>query len=641
MKQRKTISVWVLTGLGFILIIFALLAGLLGFDPNNGWGPKRVYILTAGFMVIAMGLFFGMYLKNESSIKKRHGGLSRILIIPVAYLIISIAFLSPLASDRLVPGEWDFRYHISNIVQARKALEEGQFPIRIAPDMNLGYRYPLFQFYSPLPYTVAGFMFKYYTPDNAFLVYRVMVLLAMIISGVYIFRISYHFTKSIRASFLSGIIYITAPYFIINIHARSAWTEVIAQGILPVVLFYTLKIHSTQKQKYFLAASFSWFVLFTTHLITFVYSVLFIGLFILLISFPLRIKYRSLILALMPILVACLLGCTYLGPILTTPVQIKSFSSPFPANWLTSLFTLLSPISIAPEPQPGSLSESSPGLHTAIGWPILLAVAYVLYLIVSRNKNWIRSHEKNIPLALCGIFVLAFFVTWSPFDFWKYLPSSLYITQVTYRFATHTMWSGAILSALAIAHLFSGKTISDLHIIIGIILIALCDASWLNIQNLPPITVVSAMNSQLYQSDYRYQITKDELPDQPFYNVKNDCRQVHTVTVCDISLKSQKAELIQFPVYYYPKMLDIKINGKNADYPPTFPRDGDDILLGLWMESGTYHIEIQFTGLESANGTSIIAWSFFILWVLFLSIRKGMKVITRSGKLRLSGGKKK
>lgn len=611
-----------------LIIIFALFANHFGFDPNNGWGPRRIFTLTFGLIIFLTSIFLRskFFINAFSKNFKTRNHLVRLAFIPISYAIIAIAFLSPLASGRLVPGEYDFGVHINHIVDARLALDEGQFPIRIAPNMNRGYRYPLFQFYSPFPYTFAGLIYKFYTPDNAFLAYRFMVFLALFISGIYICRISYHLSGSLRPSFLSGIIYMTAPYFIINIHARSAWTEVIAQGILPMVLFYTLKLHSTKKQEFIIAASLSWFVLCTTHLITFVYTAFFIGIFIVLISIPLKKNFRPLILSFSPILIACLLAWYFLEPVIFVPVWIKSFTNPFGSNWLTPIFTLLSPVSIPPEPQPGVLSQHSPGLHTAVGWIILLGVAYTLFIIFMKDDKWEQTRGKKIVLTLFGIFILAFFMTWSPIDFWKYLPQPLYITQFTYRIATHTMWSGAILSSFAIHYLFNTKKLSDLSIILGILIIVMSNASWLNIQNIPPITVVSAMQSPVGQNAYQYQLNSaypPQIPDQTVDNIKDNCHQEQKLTVCNINATNKKSELVQFPVYYYPDMLEVLINGKISEYFPTRQEDTNDPLLGVNIEPGDNQVSIQFTGLKSANVISIITWTVMISWILLLLLLRG------------------
>ena len=110
-----------------------------------------------------------------------------------------------------------------------------------------------------------------------------------------------------------------------------------------------------------------------------VYAVIFIMLLVLGISMPLKGNARRVCAAAAPVAIGWGLACYYLWPALTTPLRTGSFANPYSTNWLTPLFTLLSPVSIAPEPQPGRLSQHSPGLHTSVGWVILIGVGYVAY----------------------------------------------------------------------------------------------------------------------------------------------------------------------------------------------------------------------------------------------------------------------
>jgi hypothetical protein len=53
------------------------------------------------------------------------------------YLFLTLAVLSPLAPrDMPDSGSHDLANHVSGIVEARNALAEGQFPVRVAPNQN-------------------------------------------------------------------------------------------------------------------------------------------------------------------------------------------------------------------------------------------------------------------------------------------------------------------------------------------------------------------------------------------------------------------------------------------------------------------------------------------------------------------------
>src|SRR3712207_4005526 len=85
----------------------------------------------------------------------------RSLLVPLLYGVIAVGLLAPSASNEVIPSAADIPPHIGTIVQARMALEEGQFPIRVASWQHHGWRYPVWQFYSPLPYTITALLYAW------------------------------------------------------------------------------------------------------------------------------------------------------------------------------------------------------------------------------------------------------------------------------------------------------------------------------------------------------------------------------------------------------------------------------------------------------------------------------------------------
>src|SRR5205809_7081136 len=79
------------------------------------------------------------------------------------YTLLAVAMMAPLAPPGLpLTGADDIANHVGGIVEARNALLEGQFPIRVAPHQNNHERYALFQFYGNLQYTVGGLLYFAY-----------------------------------------------------------------------------------------------------------------------------------------------------------------------------------------------------------------------------------------------------------------------------------------------------------------------------------------------------------------------------------------------------------------------------------------------------------------------------------------------
>lgn len=100
-----------------------------------------------------------MYLRKEIVVKWMSYDLKQPLLLFLFYSFVAVGLLAPIAANDTIPGLADYVNHLAGIIEAKFALAEGQFPLRIAPFELNGFRYPLFQFYSPTTYTLAGTLY--------------------------------------------------------------------------------------------------------------------------------------------------------------------------------------------------------------------------------------------------------------------------------------------------------------------------------------------------------------------------------------------------------------------------------------------------------------------------------------------------
>jgi hypothetical protein len=118
------------------------------------------------------------------------------LLVAIIYGAIAISLLSPMASAVVMPNIADAIINVSHTIQARMALEEGQFPLRVAPWQHNGWRYPVFQFYGQFIYTFTGLVYQHVTPTNPYLACLIALWLALTGSGFFIYRTSLLLTRS-------------------------------------------------------------------------------------------------------------------------------------------------------------------------------------------------------------------------------------------------------------------------------------------------------------------------------------------------------------------------------------------------------------------------------------------------------------
>jgi hypothetical protein len=437
------------------------------------------------------------------------------ILLCIFFGIIALSLLAPLNSNRYLPESPDFSNHVAGIVQAKMALTEGQFPLRTAPWQDQGWGNAFFQFYGPLPYLLGGAVYKWVIHSNPFIAYKIIIWSALLLAGIYLFRLVSWLTHSRPVAILASIVYLASPYLLININIRGDFTESIAQCLIPIILYYTLRYYSKpQDFKRGIATAVIWSALITTHITTFVYSSLFIGLFLLLITLMTENRWKNLIYTGLIYFYSCVLTSWYLVPIILTKKYLfinNQLGNPTDSAWLTPLPTLLSITAVSPMPLPGNGELSIP-LYAAIGWPILMAVGVIIYLLLEK-KAFLSNKKKQWTLPLLSIFGIAFFCVWSPINFWQFLPSFLTFLQFSYRLLTQTMWIGTLLFSFAILALFK-KNLNIRHVFIGIVLISLCSSSWLPTQKSSAILIKNIKyKPDLGYSQHDYLVSPSFVPD--------------------------------------------------------------------------------------------------------------------------------
>lgn len=403
----------------------------------------------------------------------------------ILYSLLAASFLSPLASNVAMPAVTDLISHANLVMLGSKALKEGQFPLRVAPGMrdNLFF-YPQFQFYSPLVYLITGYIYQIFTPSNPYTAIKLVIWFGLVISVFYMFFLIKQINGDIAAAILSGIAYMAGSYFLTNILVRGDFTESVAQSMLPAVLYYCCQpfLRNQLTVINFFITALVWSLLALTHLITFINASLTIILFLCL--FKMEKRLEKLIWSGLAYIFSFLLAAWYLGPIILSHSLLKisySLNDSYVTNFLTLFQNLIAFFTNSLSPLTSTRTGPdfilNPVLCPSVGLTVLLAVGFCSYMIWLHSNKDILNNRRLIKLLLI-IFYLCFFITWSPVDFWKYVPKILVVEQFSYRFAAQTLLFGAFLIGLSINYLSKEKN-SIPTLILGIIVICFSSSSWL------------------------------------------------------------------------------------------------------------------------------------------------------------------
>jgi 6-pyruvoyl-tetrahydropterin synthase-like protein len=101
--------------------------------------------------------------------------------------------------------------------------------------------------------------------------------------------------------------------------------------------------------------------------------------------------------------------------------------------------------------------------------------------------------------------------------------------------------------------------------------------------------------------------------------VPDTCQQKMGHTYCKIDVP-KKIEWLELPVFYYPEMLNIVVNGRPVAYESIL--HGKYLIVGIRPQAGVMNdIDIQFRGLLWANFISDIGWSLWAFFAVFLMLQ--------------------
>ncbi len=147
--------------------------------------------------------------------------------------LLSVFALGPLAAPGYFWGAHDARHSVYFLFEFNRAIADQWWP-RWMPDFTFGYGYPFFNINSPLAYFIGvGFLRLGLDYVDAT---KVVFALAILLSGWAMFG----FVRSrlnANAALIAGLVYVYAPYHLVDVYVRAALAETVALVCLPLCLW--------------------------------------------------------------------------------------------------------------------------------------------------------------------------------------------------------------------------------------------------------------------------------------------------------------------------------------------------------------------------------------------------------------------
>lgn len=179
-------------------------------------------------------------------------------------LLFIVITLIPLL-DLLHPGlllTHDGQDHVARIANFYQNLIEGNIIPRWAGNLNWGYGTPILMFLYPLPSYIASLFhfIGFSLVDSTKFVFGV----AYILSGLTMYLWINEFLGK-RAAFVSGMLYLFAPYRFVDLYVRGAIGEHVAFIFPPLICYFLLKLSKGYSYWYLVGGALSLGFLILSH----------------------------------------------------------------------------------------------------------------------------------------------------------------------------------------------------------------------------------------------------------------------------------------------------------------------------------------------------------------------------------------
>ena len=211
-----------------------------GYLILNGIEIKQTRALERMFLFLTAagaGLWLTAIVTNRHQIRRRR------LILGLG---VAVAAALPLMMPYLYDS-YDLSFHLLRIEGIAEGLKDGQLPVRIQPQWMNGYGYPVSVFYGDGILAMAGILRWIGFPlQLSYKIYIFIINFLTFYIAAYCLR---RVVKTEKTALIGGILYIFAPYRLMNLYVRDAVGEFTAQTFLPLIFVGAWEILNAEKKE--------------------------------------------------------------------------------------------------------------------------------------------------------------------------------------------------------------------------------------------------------------------------------------------------------------------------------------------------------------------------------------------------------
>ena len=384
------------------------------------------------------------------------------------YIILILLFCALITWPLFLPGY--FFHHddlqVMRIFEMKKCFEDLQIPCRWVPDMGYGNGFPLFNYYSALPYYIgASLSYGLGLINSA----KALFFIPLVLGGVSMFFLGQKlFGKEV--GFLVGTLYLFAPYRALDSYVRGAIAESFALAIIPLVFYFSLKIIEKPSKQNLVFGSLTLAAFLLSHnimTILFMPFLIFWNLFFLYLQ-----DWKHWKATLSAILLGIGLSGFFLLPVFLEKDLVQSETLiQGGGNFRTHFVTVYQLFLDRTWGYGGSEFGPRDTISFQIGWPHWWFTIFAIPLLIINLRDFKRSLPSNegkksaIGIFFLLMFLISIFMQHNKSAFVWEMIGSLQYAQFPWRFLSLSIFSSSILAGFVLQH-FSRHRLFIISIIV-------------------------------------------------------------------------------------------------------------------------------------------------------------------------------
>lgn len=544
-------------------------------------------------------------------------------------IFIAIIITSGLLINGLPDGH-DVDAHMARAVGTGKALSEGQFPPLVTSNFANGFGYSWNIFYPPLATYLMAILKIFVSTYVSSL--KQLIIIFVIIAGIGMYELLKEITKKNKISLLGSIMYMCAPYALVNIYTRMALGEISAYAFFPILFLGIYNLINGNGKKHTLITVGAVGILLS-HNISAVFAVVLSGIFVLFNINKLKDKEKIKKIIINAIFIILITGFFYI-----TLIQTKNSANyaVFEYGKMGTLETLKENAVYVSQILFGKMQFglsnvlSDPNnvekdMCYQIGLFIIVPILFTPFIFKNIKKETRKNYILTLAIGLLSIFAAT---TLFPYD---KMPEWISFIQYPWRFLFIATFALTIIAAINIEKVFEKIDIKEIMLFTTIILIYVS-----------PLILANNFNSTIIDEKYEgidelipgtgattATVSLEYIPTKASLNIEYLRNRSQEVVIISGNIeiteqnkngsnmeikysKDQEKASIELPYLYYPGY-EVKVNGENTNYYET-----ENGFIGLDLEKeNSGEITVKYTGTTLARVSFIISIISLIVFIIY------------------------